>query len=167
MYGVFDADPASQTLKVNGTLTANNLSGINTGDQVGDGSTITGAGTEGDPFVATTGGSASYLVYTALLTQSGTSDPTATVLENTIGNIVWSYGGVGQYIGTLAGAFVNNKTFILIQIPTWGGDPSDTRARVIATRTGNNTIQVTTANETNTLGNDALSQTSIEIRVYP
>jgi hypothetical protein len=33
-----------------------NVSGTNTGDQVGDGVTITGAGTVADPFVATGGG---------------------------------------------------------------------------------------------------------------
>jgi len=36
-----------------GAITGSNLSGTNTGDQVGDGSTITGAGTISDPFVAT------------------------------------------------------------------------------------------------------------------
>ena len=50
-----------------------------------------------------------YKVYTALLTQSGEDDPVATVLENTLGNIVWSRQNIGQYIGTLAGAFVVNK----------------------------------------------------------
>ena len=39
-----------------------------------------------------TSGAASYLVYTALLTQSGTDAPVATVLENTLGGTVtWSY----------------------------------------------------------------------------
>jgi len=51
-----------------------------------------------------------YNSYTALLTQSGTSAPVATVLENTIGNIVWTRYGVGNYKGTLTGAFVENKT---------------------------------------------------------
>ncbi len=58
-----------------------------------------------------------YRVYTALLTQTGTNAPVATVLENTIGNIVWTRNTVGQYMGTLAGAFPVNKT-ISPQFPT-------------------------------------------------
>lgn len=39
-----------------------------------------------------------YKVYTALLSQSGTNDPVATVLENTLGQtITWSYNNVGSY----------------------------------------------------------------------
>ena len=52
-------------------------------------------------------------MYTALLTQSGTNAPVATVLENTLGGIVvWTRSGVGEYIGTLAGAFPLNKCSI-------------------------------------------------------
>lgn len=55
---------------------------------------------------------ASYKVYTALLTQTGTDAPVATVLENTLGGtVVWSYEDVGVYKGTLIGAFTANKTF--------------------------------------------------------
>lgn len=39
-----------------GGISATNLSGTNTGDQVGDGVTITGTGTVADPFVAVAGG---------------------------------------------------------------------------------------------------------------
>ncbi len=53
-----------------------------------------------------------YKVYTALLSQTGTSAPTAVVLENTlVGAIVWTTLGDGQYIGTLSGAFTANKTY--------------------------------------------------------
>lgn len=51
-----------------------------------------------------------YKVYTALLSQIGTDDPVATVLENTIGDIVWTRIGVGNFRGTLASAFTLNKT---------------------------------------------------------
>ncbi len=51
-------------------------------------------------------------VYVALLSQSGTDAPVATVLENTLGGeVVWSRTGVGLFRATLAGAFVSNKTF--------------------------------------------------------
>ena len=66
-----------------------------------------------------TSGAASYLVYTALLTQSGTDAPVATVLENTLGGtVVWSYSDVGSYLGTLTGAFTGN----VIAMPTMGVD---------------------------------------------
>jgi hypothetical protein len=39
-----------------------------------------------------------YKVYTALLSQSGTNPPVATVLENTLGvSITWAYGSLGNY----------------------------------------------------------------------
>lgn len=55
---------------------------------------------------------APYKVYTALLSQSGTNAPVATVLENTLGGtVVWSYSGTGSYQATLTGAFTSQKTF--------------------------------------------------------
>lgn len=54
-----------------------------------------------------------YKVYTALLTQSGTDAPVATVLENTLGDIVWTRDSVGIYRGTLNGVlFLLEKTII-------------------------------------------------------
>lgn len=51
------------------------------------------------------------LKYVALLTQSGTDAPVATVLENTLGGtVVWTRNSLGQYFGTLSGAFTENKT---------------------------------------------------------
>jgi hypothetical protein len=59
-------------------------------------------------------GAASYLVYTALLTQENTDNPTATVLENTLGGtVVWTRTVAGSYVATLAGAFTENKTVIV------------------------------------------------------
>jgi hypothetical protein len=50
--------------------------------------------------------------YKALLNQTGTNAPIATVLENTIGNIVWGYTAEGIYTATLTGAFTANKTIV-------------------------------------------------------
>jgi hypothetical protein len=79
-----------------------------------DGVTITGDGTPGDPLVAVTGGS-SYLVYTALLTQTGTDAPVATVLENTLGvNISYSYALLGTYhINSDQNIFLENNVVVL------------------------------------------------------
>ena len=52
-----------------------------------------------------------YKEYVALLTQTGTDAPVATVLYNDLGGtVVWTYSSVGEYIATLAGAFTINKT---------------------------------------------------------
>ena len=59
-------------------------------------------------------------VYRALLSQTGTNAPVATVLENTLGNIVWTRDSAGTYFGTLTGAFLENKTFTPIFINNSG-----------------------------------------------
>lgn len=51
-------------------------------------------------------------VYRALLTQTGTDAPVATVLENTLGAVVWTYQGVGIYRGLLTNAFPESATAI-------------------------------------------------------
>lgn len=53
-------------------------------------------------------------IYRALLVQSGASSPIATVLQNTIGEIVWTRIDAGNYSGTLANAFNPQKTMVSI-----------------------------------------------------
>lgn len=59
-----------------------------------------------------------YKVYTALLSQSGTSAPTATVLENTLGGtVVWTRSGIGSYQATLTGSvYTSSKTVVFATI---------------------------------------------------
>lgn len=106
----------------------------------------------------------SYLVYTALLTQSGTDAPVATVLQNTLGNIVWSWdNGLTQSIGTLAGAFPAGKVIIFI-----GADPTN-GVWLIAGRNGNdNQIYLRAGFDFTTFVSEqgAFTDTPIEIRVY-
>jgi len=53
-------------------------------------------------------------MYLALLTQSGTDAPVATVGVNTLGGtVVWTYESSGKYIATLSNAFTEGKTYIL------------------------------------------------------
>lgn len=42
-----------------------------------------------------------------------TGAPVVTVLENTIGNVYWTYFNTGQYYANLTGAFLSDKTFIV------------------------------------------------------
>lgn len=58
-------------------------------------------------------------VYKALLTQSGTNAPVATVLVNTLsGTPVWTRSSEGAYIATLTGEFTSGKT-ICPQFPAF------------------------------------------------
>lgn len=55
----------------------------------------------------------SYKIYTALLTQSGTASPVATILENSFDNTpIWTRDSLGTYIMTSTGIYENGKTFI-------------------------------------------------------
>ena len=107
-----------------------------------------------------------YRSYTALLTQSGTDAPVATVLENTIGNIVWTRDFVGQYTGTLIGAFPLDKSFIIMQHYDMTGAGGSVDA-LIGGPGGNPNIAVVYTNDIafNSIDN-ALYFSSIEIRVY-
>jgi len=99
-----------------------------------------------------------YKVYSALISQTGTANPTVIVLENTLGGtIVWSRPTVGVYTGTLTGAFTVNKTTIL----------NSTTSNSI-TLSSSNINQVVIETRTVTLGNSdgLLTNATIEIKVY-
>ena len=98
-----------------------------------------------------------YKVYTALLTQVGTNAPTATVLENTLGDtVVWTRTSAGSYVGTLSGAFVTGKTVILYNAS------SSSFSSFVKLNTSNNTIDWQNGADDRMLNNG----TMIEIRVY-
>lgn len=105
-----------------------------------------------------------YKVYTALLSQAGTSAPTATVLENTLGGtVVWTRSNTGQYVGTLTGAFTDQKTIIFV-------NRSNPAATAFDTNMAANVININTVGYT-TFSNSAYvdgqtNSASIEIRVY-
>lgn len=109
------------------------------------------------------GGSLGYNVYTALVSQSSTSNPTATVLgTNTIGTIVWTRTSAGAYDGTLSGAFTSNKTWLISQV----GDGTGSFLKSRLSWTSANVVHLTIEDNSNTL-TDGFSNLSIEIRVYP
>tara|TARA_R110000822_G_scaffold30374_3_gene88535 strand:- start:79 stop:2118 length:2040 start_codon:yes stop_codon:yes gene_type:complete len=98
--------------------------------------------------------SAGYKVYTALLTQSGTSAPSATVLENTLGGTVTlTYVGAGNYGADLTGAFTANKTAVIIS----NGVP----VVVSSARSNDNRVSINCGSS-----NDRIANATIEIRVY-
>jgi hypothetical protein len=72
------------------------------------------AGAPGAPGATGPSGGDGSLLYVARISQSGVADPVVTVLFNTIGEIAWSYGGVGVYYALLEGAFVDLKTWLVV-----------------------------------------------------
>lgn len=103
-------------------------------------------------------------IYTALLSQSGTSNPTVTVLgTNEIGSIVWTRNGVGDYTGTLTGAFTANKTFVMTQR---GGDTGTGYINPWTFWGNANTINIAVLDNVNAAV-DGFTNMAIEIRVYP
>lgn len=107
-------------------------------------------------------------VYVALLTQSGTDAPVATVLKNTLGGVpVWSYSNVGVYTGTLASAFTANKTITNInQAGVNLAFPEETGFKSFF-RVNDNTVRIMTKLVSYGDANDLLDGVSIKIEVYP
>jgi hypothetical protein len=76
------------------------------------------------------GGGSSFTTYTAILNQTGTNAPVATILENNTGyTYTWARIGTGEYTITASGnAFTSNKTLVFVNcgntnfadpVPTW------------------------------------------------
>jgi len=113
---------------------------------------------------ALTKASKRYDVYVALMNQTGTNAPVPTVLENDLGNIVWSRTLAGTYVGTLAGAFPADRVWVGGQ-STAGGITSDVEKFQIIPFP-DDTVLLLTRNDSDTLADNLLANISIEIRVY-
>jgi len=110
------------------------------------------------------------LVYVAMLQQDGTDAPTAIVLENTIGDIVWTRLDIGTYRGTLANAFPANRTWIIPSYTTLinGGDQIIVcdLIRISDNQIEMNLFDITDLSGADLMLADPLSLT-VEIRIYP
>ncbi len=104
-----------------------------------------------------------YKVYTALMNQTGTDDPVATVLENTIGSISWSRATNGNYLGSLTGAFPSNKTFLSLNNPLIIGD----EGQIIISYSNSDVVSVSSINAALEGSDGWINNVSLEIRVYP
>ena len=101
-----------------------------------------------------------YKVYTALLTQTGTSAPVATVLENTLGGTVtFEYVSPGIYNAVLIGEFTANKTTAML----WGGTFNQLFKAV---RFSDDRVRLATYDTSGATANDQMGITTLEIRVY-
>lgn len=110
-----------------------------------------------------------YKVYTALLTQSGTDDPVATVLENTLsGTPVWTRVDTGQYYCTLVNEFTSGKTVMHVTPQIYSESSTDIYTLQPTPQTSDIFLLETTY--TYSLSDGILgssNQHCIEIRVYP
>jgi len=103
-----------------------------------------------------------YKVYTARIVANGSSDPTLFIMENTIGDIVWTEVSSGTYTGTLAGAFTESKTWGMIgsYLPI----TSAWEIRSLA-RYSDDVIELYNMGSAGPIAG-TMTQCSIEIRVY-
>lgn len=102
------------------------------------------------------------LPYTASLELTyDTGAPVAVVLENTIGNIFFTYDGVGNYSANSSSLFTTNKTVTFCTVSTDPGSPTWTSSRI-------GSQSIVSINKFNKDGDgiDGISNCSIEIRVY-
>jgi hypothetical protein len=90
-----------------------------------------------------------------------TGAPVATVLENTIGNVWFTYDDIGIYLANLTGAFTINKTFVTL---TLGGGA----ICILNSQRGTDDYVVINANDAAAPNNpiDVGGVMQIEIRVY-
>jgi hypothetical protein len=109
------------------------------------------------------GNTSTYKVYSALISQSETNDPTAIVLEDTIGDITITYQSVGYYI-LQSPSFTEDKTWCtpVIVLGVGGATYKGTLYRVDADK-----YAIATESDVDTPSDNLLYKTSIEIRVYP
>lgn len=152
------------------TITTNIVSSIN--GVTNDGGNVAIVGTNGisvssnntTDTITISGTAAPYRVYTALLSQSDSSAPVATVLGNTLSaDIIWTRISTGVYFGTLSGAFTNNLTTVSCNYGIISGDASI----ITGFRSNSNVVIVQTYKASDkTLSEMKGSLIFIEIRVY-
>lgn len=105
-------------------------------------------------------------VYRALLTQSGTDDPSSLVLENTLGvDIVWERTSAGTYVATASGVFTVNKTWLRCS----GAVAEDGTSPWIAGfyQINANSVLLASCDFNEQVIDNVLLSTPIEILVYP
>ena len=99
--------------------------------------------------------------YHAILNQTGTNAPIATVLHNTLrGEIVWTRDGIGSYTGTLAGELTSGRTGIMTNV-------TNTATTVFCNENeDNSTVSILQVDRFNIDPMDGLYQLYVTIRVY-
>lgn len=105
-----------------------------------------------------------YKVYVAKISQTGTAAPTVTVLENTIGDIVWTRIGVGEYAATLSDAFTTNTVLMQQRIVFFSTNAHSVFLDMSVL--SNSVLRLSSFLSGGVNADDELDVTIIEIRVY-
>lgn len=148
-FGFYNSTNELFSIQRLGGVKIPNLSGTGTRSVVAD-STGKLSATEVQP-----------LVYTAFISQTGTSDPSATVLKNTLGGtVVWTRTVAGSYTATLTGAFTGNKTLVFL---TNGSGATFVKGSQLTA----DSVNIQTFNSSAVLTDAILTNASIRIEVYP
>lgn len=117
---------------------------------------ITVGGTATDPTVKLP-----YLVYTALLSQTGTNAPTAIVLKNTLGEITFTRDATGIYSANSEMLYTEGKRMAFMM------NNFNQRYGLMAYFYSVSVCEIRVSDDGQTLTDDALLDTPFEIRVYP
>lgn len=160
----------------NSSITDTYLNGVVHGTTFAGGATLINAPTAptatagtNTTQIATTafvqGVSRPYKVYTALISQSGTSAPTAKILENTLGgSVTFNYGSTGLYsVDAPTGSLTADKTYIFINKGNSTVNANQVKAYYFSTNAFRIQTYDSAFNQANgVIDNDAL----LEVRVY-
>lgn len=123
--------------------------------------------TKGEKGDASPVASLGYKVYVALLSQSGSTAPTAIVLQNTLGvTVTYGYTATGVYPMELSTAYASNKVGILIS-PIGNSNNYALSSTIGIQYDGTTGYILRTFDSTGALSDKGLGNTMIEIRVYP
>ena len=106
-----------------------------------------------------------YTAYTALISQNGVTDPTATVIYNNTSSLfTWARTGAGAQTVTSSVNlnFTGGKTIVFVNYGNPGSDGLPPKWTI----TSDTIITVTTQDETGVLDDDILTSGAFEIRIY-
>lgn len=107
-----------------------------------------------------------YKVYSALITQSASSNPTAEVLHSTFtGSLTWSRSYTGRYTVTSASEFTEDKIFVIFSQNAAIGT-STTPCHYNWQWYDVNNLTIESLNSAGATADNLFTSTSVEIRVY-
>lgn len=107
--------------------------------------------------------------YSATVYQTGTSNPTAVEIENTLGgSVVWTREDMGAYLATLAGAFPEGKVFSpQMNVFTWISTPeADNTTMIVVPQPSGDCFKLTTQMGSEAV-DDMLNGVLVQVFVLP
>lgn len=112
-----------------------------------------------------------YKSYCAIINQSGTDAPVATIIHNSLGGtLVWARSSQGWYTATLAGVFDAAKTFVTVSLREGPTSSVGVFIQISCSRSTDDSITLTSSLLTPPSGNDLtdslLFNYPFEVRVY-